>query len=515
MHGQRPRRGRRRPPPAPCRRGAGRGVRADSARAAHATAADAAAVVRSAARRAGSPSRPSGGGRSSKSWSSPGRRGSPSPRSSQLGSPDALRRQLGPRLRPVRIAVLLAAGALDVGLLAREQARQPQATAWGVATFLAVGHRPARLLHPLLPDQAAHLMARKGQTHAARASRSRCPPPLPPEGGRSGSSSPRRSASTGTILPDAPARALGRGADAADRRRSATATTSRAAIRRRSDFHDADVDARRRDRDDDPARRAAADRVVHRRDRPRHRGEADGPALAIAYGARRARLPAGAAARAAARACPPSPTSRFFGWVVPAALVEGTGFRDSLPRGRSGSRGSTTSTPLGGLATLVIVFYVVRLMLALLLADRRRGRASGRRRCSPTSCSRRCCSSGRRSSTSTRLPASRRGRVSSGPDRGGVMPKYVMLTTLTAKGVQTLAGEPRAPEGGQPGRRGARREGAAPVGDDRRLRLPEHRRGARRGDGREGLGRARRAREREAPDVRADRDRQPARPAAE
>ena len=88
------------------------------------------------------------------------------------------------------------------------------------------------------------------------------------------------------------------------------------------------------------------------------------------------------------------------------------------------------------------------------------------------------------------------------------MPKYVMLTTLTAKGVQTLAGESRPPEGGQPGRRGAGREGAAPVGDDRRIRLPEHRRGARRGDGRQGLGRARRAREREAPDVRADRDRQ-------
>jgi len=54
------------------------------------------------------------------------------------------------------------------------------------------------------------------------------------------------------------------------------------------------------------------------------------------------------------------------GWAVPAALVEGTGFRDSLRRSLRLGRADYVHA-LGGLATLVIVFYVIRLMLALLL----------------------------------------------------------------------------------------------------------------------------------------------------
>jgi hypothetical protein len=54
------------------------------------------------------------------------------------------------------------------------------------------------------------------------------------------------------------------------------------------------------------------------------------------------------------------------GWVVPAALVEGTGFVESFRRSYRLARVDFVHA-VGGLATLVIVFYVVRLMLALLL----------------------------------------------------------------------------------------------------------------------------------------------------
>ena len=56
----------------------------------------------------------------------------------------------------------------------------------------------------------------------------------------------------------------------------------------------------------------------------------------------------------------------FFAWVVPAALVEGKGFRESFKRSIRLGRANYVHA-LGGLATLVILFYVVRLMLALLL----------------------------------------------------------------------------------------------------------------------------------------------------
>ena len=56
----------------------------------------------------------------------------------------------------------------------------------------------------------------------------------------------------------------------------------------------------------------------------------------------------------------------FFGWVVPAALVEGKGVRESFRRSVGLGRADYVHA-LGGLATLAILFYVVRLMLALLL----------------------------------------------------------------------------------------------------------------------------------------------------
>jgi hypothetical protein len=56
----------------------------------------------------------------------------------------------------------------------------------------------------------------------------------------------------------------------------------------------------------------------------------------------------------------------FFGWVVPAALVERTGPGSSFRRAARLARVDYVHAA-GGLATLVIVFYVVRLMLAFLL----------------------------------------------------------------------------------------------------------------------------------------------------
>jgi hypothetical protein len=56
----------------------------------------------------------------------------------------------------------------------------------------------------------------------------------------------------------------------------------------------------------------------------------------------------------------------FVGWAVPAAIVEGLGLRESFRRAVKLARADYVHAA-GGLATLVIVFYVTRLMLALLL----------------------------------------------------------------------------------------------------------------------------------------------------
>ncbi len=56
----------------------------------------------------------------------------------------------------------------------------------------------------------------------------------------------------------------------------------------------------------------------------------------------------------------------LLGWAVPAAVVEGTGFGASFRRGIRLGRVDYVHA-LGGLATLVIVFVVVRLMLVFLI----------------------------------------------------------------------------------------------------------------------------------------------------
>jgi hypothetical protein len=56
----------------------------------------------------------------------------------------------------------------------------------------------------------------------------------------------------------------------------------------------------------------------------------------------------------------------FVGWAVPAAIVEALGLRESFRRTVQLARADYVHAA-GGLATLVIVFYVTRLMLALLL----------------------------------------------------------------------------------------------------------------------------------------------------
>jgi hypothetical protein len=56
----------------------------------------------------------------------------------------------------------------------------------------------------------------------------------------------------------------------------------------------------------------------------------------------------------------------FIGWVVPAAVVDGTGFAASFRRAVRLARVDYVHAA-GGMATLVIVFYVTRLMLALLI----------------------------------------------------------------------------------------------------------------------------------------------------
>ncbi len=65
----------------------------------------------------------------------------------------------------------------------------------------------------------------------------------------------------------------------------------------------------------------------------------------------------------------------FAGWVVPAVLVEGDRLADAFRRSFRLARADVVHAA-GGLATLVILFYVVRLMMALLL---RSGAESGER----------------------------------------------------------------------------------------------------------------------------------------
>ena len=90
------------------------------------------------------------------------------------------------------------------------------------------------------------------------------------------------------------------------------------------------------------------------------------------------------------------------------------------------------------------------------------------------------------------------------PGEENAMPTFVMLTNLTSEGVQTLKNNPTPGPGGQQGGRAARRQGQGAVGHARAVRLHHHRRGARREDDGQGLGRARLARNDEQPDPRGD-----------
>ncbi len=146
--------------------------------------------------------------------------------------------------------------------------------------------------------------------------------------------------------------------------------------------------------------------VVHRGDRPRHRGPCPTAAPRDGIRRRRARLPAGAAPGCRARAAGPA------GRPVPGPVRlgrAGGSRRGCRPSGsRSGARCRLARADYihaaGGLATIVIVFYVDA-------ADARAADPRGRRgdrafgsRSSPTWSSRRSCSSARRSSISTRRP---------------------------------------------------------------------------------------------------------------
>ena len=131
----------------------------------------------------------------------------------------------------------------------------------------------------------------------------------------------------------------------------------------------------------------------------------------------------------------------FFGWTVPAIAVEGRGFRDSFARSLRLARSDYVHAA-GGLATLVILFVVVRLMLLFFL---RTGGEAGERLAvaladlvlSPMLFV---------GSAIVYIDLAAREQakpVSSGHRlEEALMPKYVMLTTLTAKGVQTFQANP-------------------------------------------------------------------------
>ncbi len=223
-------------------------------------------------------------------------------RSSQLGSPDVSRRRRTSAPASSRSRSLLAA-ALSMWVYwhaSRHGSRH--ATAWGVADVPRRRDRPARLLHPLLPDPAAVLMAAQEATPRRRGSRAA--PAAAAARGADGRAARRRDDPLlpAPLLPDAPARALVRGGDAADRR-------VRPPPHRAARSPAADVTSTSRPRCSAAGSRSTillgallltASYIVG--DRARHRGEADRPSAGRRVRRRRAGVPAGAAARAAARA---------------------------------------------------------------------------------------------------------------------------------------------------------------------------------------------------------------------
>ena len=124
-------------------------------------------------------------------------------------------------------------------------------------------------------------------------------------------------------------------------------------------------------------------------------------------------------------------------------------------------------------------------------ALRRRGRGAGRRAAAPA---RRACA-GSIVDREHRIGREGSGRTGALNQRGGApMPTYIMLSTLTPEGVQTVKNNPAAHPRGQQRGRAARRHRQGAVGDARPLRLRQRRRGARREDDGARLARARLAR---------------------
>ena len=111
--------------------------------------------------------------------------------------------------------------------------------------------------------------------------------------------------------------------------------------------------------------------------------------------------------------------------------------------------------------------------------------------------------------TSTSASTAEQSRIASrnvgpNPAEGDPMPTYVMLTNLTADGVRTLKNNPGTGGGGEQPRSSRSAPRCRPVRDPRPVRLRHDRRGSRRADDGQGLGRARLARDDDQPDAERD-----------
>ena len=93
------------------------------------------------------------------------------------------------------------------------------------------------------------------------------------------------------------------------------------------------------------------------------------------------------------------------------------------------------------------------------------------------------------------------------PSEEDAVPTYIMLSTLTPEGIQTVKNNPQPHPRGQQRGRAARRRGQGAVGDARLVRLRQRDRGARRQDDGADLARARLARHRPLRDADRDPDR--------
>ena len=165
----------------------------------------------------------------------------------------------------------------------------------------------------------------------------------------------------------------------------------------------------------------------------------------------------------------------FVGLAVPAALVEGLGLRAALVRGYRLARADFVHV-LGGLATSLSSSSSVSSRCTSCFANTRRTRESRPALASLVVSP--LVFSGRRSSTGTRTLGHARAAKH---DERSEMPTYLMLTTLTEKGVQTLHANPdRLREVNRDVEEMARASSIS--GRARGVRLREHRRGARRRD---------------------------------